>query len=199
MGKFSLLLLGIFISCQGKSNQEEKQLSHTFETKQEATISNDTINGAIGIIVPSESYEFGDSIKIYDGNQKLLTTIIRTDENQIIALMCLAQGERFYQIKFDDEQVGYIPNESKQIVFQSWEEHILDVFSVDFDTKANPLRKEPVEDSNTLYFDEDEFYHPNQIKDEWLQVKWGGEGNWNYGWIKWKDGGKLLIKLYYFA
>lgn len=202
MRRFNLLLLGIFISCQSRSNQAQKQSVQILGEKQEITmpaLAYDTVNGAIGIIVPSETYQFGEAINIYTQEHKLIRQITRTDENQIIALMCVAQDEQYYQVKFEDEVTGFIQRNSKQVVFQTWEEHVLDVFSVDFDIKDNPLRKDPSEGASTLDFDQDEFYHPNQIKGEWLQVKWGSEGNWNYGWIKWKEKNKLLIDLYYFA
>jgi hypothetical protein len=161
--------------------------------------SSEKVEGAIGVITVSENYEFGDTIKIYDANQKLLTIIIRTDEYQIIVLKCLNKTELYYQVKLDNGDVGYIPVGSKKVKFQTWEDHILSVFSVGFDEKKNPLRKEPSFDAEILYYDQDEFFHPNQIKGEWLQVKYGYEGNWKYGWIKWKSGDNLIIELYYFA
>lgn len=85
------------------------------------------------------------------------------------------------------------------LLFRTWEEHILSVFSVDFNEANNPLLEKPSENADRAYYDKDEFYHPSQIKGEWLQVKWGSEGSWKYGWIKWKDGEKLLIELFYFA
>jgi hypothetical protein len=45
-----------------------------------------------------------------------------------------------------------------------------------------------------------------EIKNEWLKVKWDIELNPNndsnktdYGWVKWKEDGKLLIKWFYFS
>lgn len=105
----------------------------------------------------------------------------------------------YYQVKIDNGDVGYIPLSSKKVLFQTWEEHFLSLFSVGFNEKKNPLRKEPSLDAEMLYYDQDEFYHPNQIKGEWLQIKYGSESNWRYGWIKWKSENNLIIDLYYFA
>lgn len=202
MNKIILLLLFIFSSCWSKSNETKKQFPEMSEIKQDGVnqdITLDRINGAIGLIITSDNYQFGEVISVYTQEDKLLTEIVRTDENQTIVLKCIAQENQYYKVKLDNEQEGYIPKKSDKIIFQTWEEHILDVFSVDFNIKANPLRSEPIEDSKPLYFDRDEFYHPNQIKGDWLQVKWGSDGNWSYGWVKWKSEGKLLIDLYYLA
>lgn len=202
--KILSLLLILFFGCKGNSNQME-QKSVKIEESKEMILeslnidSSENVEGSIGIITVSESYEFGDSLKIYDASQKLLTTIIRTDENQIIALKCLDINESYYQVKLDNSDIGYIPLSSKKVMFQTWEEHILSLFSVGFDGKKNPLRKKPSLDAEMLYYDQDEFYHPNQIKGEWLQIKYGSEGNWRYGWIKWKSEDNLIIELYYFA
>ena len=112
--------------------------------------------------------------------------------------MFIASDEQYYQIKLEDERTGYIPKKSEYVVFQTWEEYVLDRL-VGFDPKTNPLRKEPSEDSDTLYYEKDEFYISRQIKGEWIQVEWGSYGKWNYGWVKWKNDGRLIIELYYFA
>lgn len=109
------------------------------------------------------------------------------------------KNESYYQVKLENGDIGYILISSRKVIFQTWEEHILGLFSVGFDEKKNPLRKEPSLDAEMLYYNQDEFYHPNQIKGEWLQTKYGSEGNWQYGWIKWKSEDNLIIELYYFA
>lgn len=48
-------------------------------------------------------------------------------------------------------------------------------------------------------YNEDELYHPHRIEGEWLQVKWGTDRNWQYAWIRWREGGKFLVELSYFA
>lgn len=40
---------------------------------------------------------------------------------------------------------------------------------------------------------------PVKIQKDWLQVKWGDEENWKYGWIKWQEAGTLLLYLFYTA
>ena len=78
MNKIILLLFVILVNCQSKSNRPEKQLPKISEIKQETIIQpvvNDTINGAVGILVQSESYDFGDTINIYTRENEILDII----------------------------------------------------------------------------------------------------------------------------
>lgn len=162
-------------------------------------MSKSAIEGAAGIIVTSEDFQFGDTINVFDKSEKLLKQIIITDENEVLALKCLSKVNSFYKVELEDKSIGFIPRSEKEVSFQTWEEHILSVFSVGFDEANNPLLENPTENADKVYYDKNEFYHPSQIIGEWLQVKWGSASNWEYGWIKWKKGEKLLIELFYFA
>jgi hypothetical protein len=205
MKYLSLLFLILLISCKGQPNQLEQQSSKTSDEKPTDFSSNEidnnsaVVENAIGILVTSESYQFGDTISVYDEKQNLFIKLVRADESQVIALKCLTHDKRYFQVELDNNGIGLIPRNSTKVMLQTWEEHILSLFSVGFDEQKNPLLKEPSLSAEQLYYDQDEFYHPTQIKGEWLQVKWGSEENWNYGWIKWKDKDKLLIELFYFA
>lgn len=200
---FSLVLL---IACdQGNSDKTTSKNSvvkEVVETKAEyisSQMRQSVIEGAIGLIATSENYQFGDTINIFDKGGKVQKHIVITDENQVLSLKCLSKDNSFYKVQFENNDIGFIPKSEKAVIFQTWEEHILGVFSVDFDEANNPLLEVPSEGSEKANYDKDEFYHPNQIKGDWLQVKWGSEDNWEYGWIRWKVGEKLLIELYYFA
>ena len=129
----------------------------------------------------------------------MLKEIIITDENQELSLRCLSKDKSFYKVKLENNELGFIPLDERGVKFQTWEEHILSLFAIGFKESINPLRDKPSDESDKIYYDPDEFYHPNQIKGEWLQVKWGTEGDWEYGWVKWKENGKLLINFFYFA
>lgn len=74
--KILSLLLILFFGCKGNSNQMEQKSVRIEESEgmilETLNIdSGENVEGSIGIITVSESYEFGDTIKIYDANQKL--------------------------------------------------------------------------------------------------------------------------------
>ena len=201
-----LMLLCIF---NNKPDKAIKQPIKIVAVKQQFNFSEDRdndpkfdiekVDGAIGILTTSDSYKFGDTINVYKSNGKLLTVLKKSEEYQVIALRCLGITGQYYQILLENGSKGLVFRHSKKLKFQTWEEHLLSLFSVEFDNQKNPLKGKPSSSSSVIYFDKDEFYHPNKIEGEWLQVEWGSENDWKYGWIKWKYKGRLIIKFYYFA
>jgi hypothetical protein len=93
----------------------------------------------------------------------------------------------------------YIKSINNNWVFQTWSKHIVEAFSIDFNSQENPLKEKPSFNSSSINKDDEEFYHPVKVQGEWLQVKWGEENNWKFAWIRWKREGKLIIDLFYFA
>ena len=199
MKYFKLSILLLLFACQGntKDTKDESNMNPVVEKTSNDPV---VVEGAIGIIVESEDYRFGDTIPVLDKNQNKVSKIVITEETEVLKLKCLSKSESTYEVLLQNDSVGYIPVSEKKVKFQTWQEHILNhLFAVGFNKKDNPLHEDPSEGSKTIYYDKDEFYHPSQIKGEWLQVKWGSEGSWNYGWIKWREKEKLLIELFYFA
>lgn len=198
-----IILLLLFISCHGNTDKLGQKSNKATNSGQAINLSetngDEKIENAIGILTTNNKYKFGDTIHVYQSNGKLLTILKRTDEYQIIALKCLAKTAVSYEVQLENGKKGMISKYSKHIKFQTWEEHILSLFSVGFSENHNPLMDKPSLKSKKLNFDKDEFYHPKRIEGEWLQVEWDNSSKKEYGWIRWKNKGRLLVELYYFA
>ncbi|GGZ35240.1 hypothetical protein GCM10007049_30830 [Echinicola pacifica] len=190
------------MSCHYEKAGKTTSLGSVFKEGVESKssqIEQGVLEGAIGLISTSENYQFGDTIFVFDKEGKVQNHIVFDDEYEVLSLKCLSKDNSFYKVKSENNEIGFIPKGEKGVIFQTWEEHVLSVFSIGFNEVSNPLLDSPLENSKKVYYDKDEFYHPSQIKGDWLQVKWGSEEDWKYGWIMWKDSEKLLIELYYFA
>lgn len=202
---YVFVLVWLTACHNGKSDKTTSQNSvkEVVETKAESTIpptgERGIVEGAIGVITTSEHYKFGDAINIFDKEGYMESSIVIIDENKVLSLKCISNDGSFYKVQTENDDIGFIPKSEKGVSFQTWEKHILSVFSVEFDEVTNPLLESPSVSSKKAYYDKEEYYHPSQIKEEWLQVRWGTEGDWEYGWIRWKNGEKLLVELYYFA
>ncbi len=157
------------------------------------------VEDAIGMLVTSGNYQFGDKINIYNIDGKLIKVLVNTEEYQVIALKCIEKTNLFYKVQLKDGSIGMVSRQSKKVKFQTWEEHILSLFSIGFNERNNPLRNNPSLTAPKLNHDKDEFYFPKQIKGEWLQLKYGPENKPSYGWLRWKSKGKLIIEFFYFA
>ena len=73
----------------------------------------------------------------------------------------------------------------------------MNVFSVDFDPVINPLRKDTVANSKSVYDNNVEFYQPAGMNGDWLKVSWDKNNRKRFGWIRWKKGKTLLVELNY--
>lgn len=210
---FGLVLL---ITCnQGKQDNitsQNNSVGERTETKVGSSslqTAKSIIDGTIGVLTYNTEISqsvnvvfFNDNGTVWDGLENDFEPFSWHPDYEGLALRCIEMQNDTCKVIVNENlkiEKKY-PLENKGLVFQTWEEHILSVFSVGFDLISNPPLERPSKDSRELiHYDKDEFYHPSQIKGDWLQVKWGSEGDWKYGWIRWKDGQKLLVELYYFA
>jgi hypothetical protein len=205
MNRFWIIMLSILFlnACQSNISNQIKGQSSAKEAptplRNGIDKSSSLIEGSIGIITTTDKYKFGDTILVFNEQKQSFTSIVITYEYQVLKLKCLMITNDFYKVQINDSVSGYLVKSNPLIKFQTWEEHVLSVFSVGFDEKINPLRENPSIKASKVNYSQNEFYLPHKIQGDWLEVKWGSEGNWQYGWIMWEKDGKLLIELFYFA
>jgi len=211
----NVIMLGLvlFIACHqreiNKTNLQHSVLEIEPKIELEGLqAKNSIIEGTIGVLTYntkiSQSVEvnfFNDNGTLCDGLEDNFNPYSWHPDYGVLALRCIEANNDTCKVIVNEEFkiVKNYPLKNKGLIFQTWEEHILSVFSVGFDEKANPLRKLPSKDATTINYNPDEFYLPYKINGDWLQVRWGSEGDWDYGWIMWRKDGTLLIELFYFA
>lgn len=135
------------------------------------------------------------------GKSKYVNPFALSGDNYLLVFRCLDTNQGWYKIVVDEKKnvIKYLKKSDNEFIFQTWEQHILGLFSISFDVTKNYPRKSPSMAAQPVEFQEDEFFHPSRINKEWLQVKWQDGKNWKFGWIKWKEKDKLIIELFYFA
>lgn len=219
---FTIASALIFIfACQSSSNQRTNNSKplDTFVAKRKV----DSIKGASdtnllsennldGVLALREDYPKG-MLKIYNADGSVWKSFRITDsfqsedlsplalkpENSLLVFRCIGKKHGMYAVVVDENKsiIKYISQSETSFKYEPWQQHILKVFSVDFDSKKNPIRQDPSEKSKLLLYNKEEFYHPVKVQKEWLMIKDDNEKN---GWIKWKDAnGHLIITLYYDA
>lgn len=182
------------------------------------------IGNTIGLITLSDNYEKGDFVKIYNEDGTLwhkLTHYYDDSDGKfeyandnflpfafhpdyfILAFRCVGKKADRYEVIVNEETnlKKYIKANDKVLKFETWEQHILGLFAVDFDEKENPLLDAP-EGRTKNFVKSDITFRPVEIKGEWLKIKLEPnvekqteETQQESGWIKWKKDGKLLIEL----
>lgn len=207
------IVLFIVIVTMFKCNQIDHKLPLT--NKQIVSIPNnviaDTIKSVIGLVkVVSESEmplhilnNKGDIIQTLTFKKassfKRIKPYAFHFDNNLLIFSCLNKDNSFVKILINEDknEIGYIKTDNKIFVFETWREHILNSFSIE-GKNNNPLRKNPNNQADIIAWDNDEFYHPESIENEWVKVKYGSTKQWYYAWLRWKDANKILINIFYF-
>lgn len=170
----------------------------------------------VGVIVINSKAQFSDGFNFKVFNDDLTTwkdvrfapTLVSAEikpylfnyDNYLLIFKCVEKINDYYKVVINEfnHALKLISVKEKNLVFHSWEQHILnDAFSVDFDFAQNPLREKPQEKSITKHGDKNQIYHPTKIEGDWLKLK---DDDNKEGWIKWRDEkGILIINLFYDA
>lgn len=141
-----------------------------------------------------KSFKFNDNF-----NDNDIVPFAIKPENVLLVFKCLGKENGFYKIIVNDDKntEKYIQQSDANFKYQTIEQQILSVFSVDFNEKNNPLKSEPNDTSKKFSKNKDSFYYPVKITGNWLLVEDDNKENF---WIKWLDDkGNIIIELFYDA
>lgn len=227
---FMLILLISLVCCTSNvTNQipvESKNGGHVQEPVRDVRVREYLIGDAIGVVALTDRYDKDDFIHIYNEDGSLWYKFTFYDNEAVrqtnddfkpfsfhqdyfvLALKCVGKSEGRFEVVVNEEtgMKKYVRVNDPVLKFQTWEEHILQVFAVDFNRKDNPILEKPGGQVKSIDFSKGITFRPVEMKGEWLKVQWNGtektEGknrDDNFGWIKWKKNGFLAIELFYFS
>ena len=218
----------IFYTLSGCQQQAPKVPSYTKKvadsavTKNETdTVDNVTDTGTsvqnklrqVDVIALKEDYEH-QLLQLYNESGDVWKSFNVTDtfadnqiepyaqkvENNLLVFRCVGIKGKFYKVIVNEEKkiTKYLNGSSPYFNYETWPEHFLHVFSVDFNYKKNPIRTQPSVKASIIKYDPEQFYHPVEVKGDWLKVK--DHDDKKEGWIKWRGkDGTLTIEIYYDA
>nr|WP_067060549.1 hypothetical protein [Mucilaginibacter sp. L294] len=166
-----------------------------------------------GLVVLSDAYNYS-TLRIYnadnttwksfkfndDFNDKQIQPFAQKADHGVLVFRCVGETATHYAVIVSEPKhvVKYIRKVDKVFIQQSWQTHILHVFSVEFDQAENPLRVSANVTAPIVKYEKDAFYFPVKIAGDWLLVK--SENSNSKAWVRWMDEkGQLLIDLYYEA
>ena len=120
--------------------------------------------------------------------------------------VCLEKTDTYYKVLVNDSEVGYFPSNS-EFVFRTWESMLMNA-AVERITADNPLLSECDNESERVEFNcETERFMVEDVLEKdgehWLYVSFDpncseypdSNVRLEYGWIKWKKNGVLLVDL----
>lgn len=195
----------INVSAYQKSSVDKKDTS---SVEYEPNDRLDSIN----VVALKEDYSKGP-IMFYNIDDTPWKTIEITDdfsdsaiapyalkpEDRILVFRVIGRKNNAYSIVVNEERniIKYLKPNIAYFNYETWQQHIIKAFSVDFSPRKNHLKAAPLDTARSLPFDKEQFYHPVEIRGDWLKVK---DDNNNVGWIKWRNRkGELLIQIFYEA
>jgi len=125
-----------------------------------------------------------------------------------LALKLIGEKSNYYEVVVNEETKlkKYVKKNDKNLKFETWENHILKTFAIEFNQKENSIRETPNGTLKKVDLSKIERFGAVEFKGEWLKINWDTEKNTDsdskktdFGWIKWKEGENLLIDWFYFA
>jgi hypothetical protein len=118
-----------------------------------------------------------------------------------LALECTDTAGAFYKVRLNAQDVAFISKRNKNFRKISLEQFTLrwTTAGFDFDRKQNPLRKSASDTSEIIVNDEQQKFPvwPAKTIDargDWLKIKTVKDEE---GWIRWKEGDRVLIRMYF--
>lgn len=179
------------------------------------------IGSAFGVLTLADSYERGDTVRFYndDGSLWYKFTYYYDDSDgqwdyPNEAFRPRAFHPDYFTLTLDVvEDLGtqyrvivnattglekLIPKE-RFLRFRTWEQYVLNVFAIDHDDQQNPVRSTPGGQPSATPPGANDRLQPVKIEGDWLQVKWGSEGSWSFGWVRWREGDRLVLYIFHFA
>lgn len=181
-----------------------------------------------GLIALGDHHRKGDVVNLYNKDGSLWLRLDFNDEKDekavanaprtfkpfayhpdyfLLALRYVGRDDKRFEVVVNEETGlrKYVRADDTVLKFQTWEEHILKAFAVDFDSEENQVLETPGGKAKRLKLDKAVSFHPVEMEGEWVKVRWnrtGGEkadDSGDVGWIRWRKEGVILIELFYFA
>ena len=121
-----------------------------------------------------------------------------------LAFDCTKSDNEFYTVIINRQtgETAKIKKSDKFFKFQTIEEFVDNWTGIglDFDRSTNPIRKSPSDKSEDINNDKQPTYkiwsaEKILIKGDWLEIKI--EDTEETGWIRWRQGNQILIRMYY--
>lgn len=234
-----ILFLLIFGSCvERQVNASAFPTPNTNTSEEPKSVQRDSIGNTIGVIV-LDKYEKEDFIHIFneDGSLWYKFTYYYDESSGmfpyanddfrpfafhldyfVLVLKCAGKEAGRYEVVVN-EKTGlkkYVMANDLTMKFQTWEEHILQIYAIEFNQEENPLLESPQGKTKKVNLPKGEIeranlpiyptFQPTKVKGDWLKVKWKipkekqvKGAKYDFGWIRWKKGERLLVELFYFC
>jgi hypothetical protein len=116
---------------------------------------------------------------------------------------CTKSTDKYYQVIIDQKtnETGFIKKADRTFKFVTVVEYVTEwtEMGLDFDRTKNALRQEPFDNATVILNDKQKKIkiwtaEKIELKGDWIKIKTADEEE---GWIKWRQGNQIIIRLYF--
>jgi len=154
---------------------------------------------------------YDDSDVKFDGSNTDFSPLAFHQDHFLLVLKCIGSVEDQYEVVVNENSGlrKFVKKDDPLFKFQTWEEHILNLFAVGVNESRNPVLSKP-DTGERIQVPKGVNFYPDRIDGAWLRIRWDESeseeaNNTNrkqsirYGWVRWKDGNNIIIERFYFA
>ena len=178
----------------------------------------------LGIVAISDTYDNTKIVTVYKdknlktkiedfklyGDSKRVWPYYYKPDYGLCYFVCLEKNKDYFKVLINDKEEGFLKND-KESFFKTWESLLINSTVERLDIKSNPLKLKPSDNQETINLgyeikvDRLEVVDVIEINGEhWINVNFSKSGqipvdkttpDSKSGWIKWKFGDRLLVKI----
>ena len=187
-----------------------------------ASLHGQNMTNSIGVVTISDDYDNSDHIiELLNDDGSVWNSINLYNEMTLIEdfdiiafkpdyfifkIKCKEKNRDFYRVVVNEE-TGLTKrlSISSKLKLQTWEEYVIDVFSVDFSPSEIPILDKIDGTPISELPNQNHIIVPKEIKGEWMRIIWTNSDyptndSVNFsGWIKWKKSNKILVTIYHLS
>jgi hypothetical protein len=127
------------------------------------------------------------------------------DNSQFAFFRCKSKTTDWFELIVNNEKgTALWVKQSQLIEFLTWEEYLKSMFVVSrIKDEKQKIRKSPNDTSDEIEYDGGDCFQIKRLKDDWIEVFTPDDCDIKFtktkigsGWIKWRQGNKLLVDYY---
>lgn len=139
-------------------------------------------------------------LKDFESHEKWLKPEGFTMEDNQLIFRCKSEERFWIEIIVNNETGESLwLKKSKAIDLNTWDGFLKEAFMISRNDYLQEIRTQPNDEAKEIPFEGDECFQVKTVRGDWIQIFTAphcddvGEGSLKSGWIKWKEGNKLLI------
>lgn len=134
----------------------------------------------------------------------------------LLGLRVVGEDDRRYEVVVNEESDlrKFVRKDDDNLMYEEFGPNILTAFAIEFDPAANPLLDARAGKKIETDYSKITRFEPSQVDGDWLRLDWKPQekdekaGNSAVspdkssdatGWIRWRKGTKMLVKIYYIS